>query len=1134
MLVLNKKGFTLIELMITLVISSIVVAAIYELYTSYYKSSVIQSQLTQLQQNTRNGIFDLERDIRMAGYGINTVNGQVTFVTAAPYEIIFNADIDSSGSLLAIKPGVSPGQVPANPAVASGVVAYNPGVDYSSGGTGAETVRWTLDSNDDGVIDNNDRMNTIDPNSTTNPNLYRLYRQPFGFNGANNGSSFTGAGKSIPIMTEGVRGPEPYPDGTRPIPLLQYWIREDKNQDGIIDSKVGERDVNGNGVIDEYLWGDDGSNGGTANNGKLEQGEITALLTGNGGRPKTLYMSNTSVTNNNGDIRAVATPTTLANELANISRVSVTLTAETLRVDENYSASAHGAAYKYHDMTVTSEIDPRNPVVQVVISPSLVLSASPQTLSCPFAGVFSTITATTQDDQGGPIAGIQINFAVTGGSFDNLSSVTTATGTTNSSGQASVSLYNIAGVGGSATVIGTGTIIGKSYSGLTTVYYSSGPANTVTVGAIPAALPSDGISKSTITATLLDSCGLPVADNTAVNFSIATSPSGIGGGLNPATGLTTGGKATTILTSGTSDGTATITATEPATTKSGFVNVPFTTCSLAVVPTYNAIMGDGASNTPVTATLKDLSNNLVSGIQIDLVTTEGTFNPSTQVKTISGTTNISGQVGVSLTSSPYPHTADITASVPSNAAQCANSVGTAQVQFTGCNVTVLASPSSVPLGGPTTVTTTFIDPSTGLPIASTPVSLSLDNPSLGSLSSSSGTTNASGQFTTTFTANNSTPGTVRITAVGACGEGELDLSIKSCNVVISANPKWILPNGTSTSAISATVTDSQTNNAIANENVTFSLTTTPGGIGGSLSPTSATTNSSGIATTTLTSGTSSGTATINAAAFCGTSSTTVDFNSWSITLSASPTNISSGGGGGGTSTLTATTYSSGVVTQPPVGSQVSFSFVSGNQGAAISPTPVTPSAGIAASTLTSGSGTGTVTVKAEITISGVSVNATQDITITSTGGLITYVSGSSGTCGGGHEKAGFIVENDHSDFATIQSMTISWDKAGAFLDKIKSEGNPPSKGCSGGTNVWEFDKCGGSGTRASSGSTISTTSCKVVKINKGATYTFNELTFKDTKGKDVDMRGVTFTITFNYTVGADTTVKTSTITFTTP
>jgi type IV pilus assembly protein PilW len=63
----KKEGFTLPELLVVMVISGMVMAAMYSSYYSQQKSYVVQEQVAAMQQNLRVAIYYMEREIRMAG-----------------------------------------------------------------------------------------------------------------------------------------------------------------------------------------------------------------------------------------------------------------------------------------------------------------------------------------------------------------------------------------------------------------------------------------------------------------------------------------------------------------------------------------------------------------------------------------------------------------------------------------------------------------------------------------------------------------------------------------------------------------------------------------------------------------------------------------------------------------------------------------------------------------------------------------------------------------------------------------------------------------------------------------------------------------------------------------------------------
>lgn len=64
----NKNGFTLIEIMVSMVISSLVIAGIYGVYTIQQRSYTVQEQVTEMQQKIRSAIDFMMTEMRSAGY----------------------------------------------------------------------------------------------------------------------------------------------------------------------------------------------------------------------------------------------------------------------------------------------------------------------------------------------------------------------------------------------------------------------------------------------------------------------------------------------------------------------------------------------------------------------------------------------------------------------------------------------------------------------------------------------------------------------------------------------------------------------------------------------------------------------------------------------------------------------------------------------------------------------------------------------------------------------------------------------------------------------------------------------------------------------------------------------------------
>ena len=65
-----EAGFSLVEVMAALVILSIALTAVFATFISQQKSFTVQNRVAEMQQNLRQAVEYLSRDIRLAGYGI--------------------------------------------------------------------------------------------------------------------------------------------------------------------------------------------------------------------------------------------------------------------------------------------------------------------------------------------------------------------------------------------------------------------------------------------------------------------------------------------------------------------------------------------------------------------------------------------------------------------------------------------------------------------------------------------------------------------------------------------------------------------------------------------------------------------------------------------------------------------------------------------------------------------------------------------------------------------------------------------------------------------------------------------------------------------------------------------------------
>ena len=102
---LKNQGVTLIELLIALVISAILIAALYRIFIGQQKTYVVQEQVVDMQQNVRAAINKMMREIRMAGFGNVKMVLPVQFTAygqTRTFNNVLNPDTPVAGSLTII------------------------------------------------------------------------------------------------------------------------------------------------------------------------------------------------------------------------------------------------------------------------------------------------------------------------------------------------------------------------------------------------------------------------------------------------------------------------------------------------------------------------------------------------------------------------------------------------------------------------------------------------------------------------------------------------------------------------------------------------------------------------------------------------------------------------------------------------------------------------------------------------------------------------------------------------------------------------------------------------------------------------------------------------------------------------
>ena len=110
----TRTGFTVIEVMIAMAISSVLVAAVYQTFHSQQRSYTMQSEAAAMEQNLRGSLYLLTRELRSAGYNpTQATTNNFRFVTSFPapnnlftvnyatnhFMVAFTLDNDGSGAI---------------------------------------------------------------------------------------------------------------------------------------------------------------------------------------------------------------------------------------------------------------------------------------------------------------------------------------------------------------------------------------------------------------------------------------------------------------------------------------------------------------------------------------------------------------------------------------------------------------------------------------------------------------------------------------------------------------------------------------------------------------------------------------------------------------------------------------------------------------------------------------------------------------------------------------------------------------------------------------------------------------------------------------------------------------------------
>ncbi len=92
---LNNRGFTLVELMITLAMTGIIIAAVYSANSVQQRANSRQDQELEVQQSLRAALYAINQEIRMAGYDPES-SSKAGFTAATATALTFTMDSNAN------------------------------------------------------------------------------------------------------------------------------------------------------------------------------------------------------------------------------------------------------------------------------------------------------------------------------------------------------------------------------------------------------------------------------------------------------------------------------------------------------------------------------------------------------------------------------------------------------------------------------------------------------------------------------------------------------------------------------------------------------------------------------------------------------------------------------------------------------------------------------------------------------------------------------------------------------------------------------------------------------------------------------------------------------------------------------
>lgn len=361
---------------------------------------------------------------------------------------------------------------------------------------------------------------------------------------------------------------------------------------------------------------------------------------------------------------------------------------------------------------------------------------------------------------------------------------------------------------------------------------TSAPPATVQLLQSSSQIPSSGATTVDVTAIILTATGETVSGQ-AVTFSTNSDPSAYFSAISGTSDAS--GIVTAKLNLGANKTNRTIAITATADTAVGSNSVAVTGTTIAISGNNSLTFGQA---TTLTFSVKDSAGAAIPGVTVNLSSANGnTVSPA------SGTTDASGQLTATVTATKTA-ASDVITATAAGAVKTQNlSISSSSFSFTAPTANMF-----IPINVSTPISLTWANG--GVPVAGSAVNFSS---SRGTITGATATTNASGVATASILSN--TTGSTIISAAGTGGTPAASVNVtfytnSASSISAQANPGTIqVTTGaagqtSNSSVISVVVRDAQ-NNLVQNAQVNFSITADASG--GSLSSSTATTDSYGAA-----------------------------------------------------------------------------------------------------------------------------------------------------------------------------------------------------------------------------------------------------------------------------------------------